>query len=267
MAFKDFELSRYGGRPDEFYQFSLVGGPTYRYTPMRLPVQHLGQTYQPKAIRKSEFTWKKDFSGEDSMTIEVQADLELLKHFQIIVPRKTMFVTIFRKHRGDPEGEAVPVFFGRVRGVSKEGAKAVITCDAFHAMTKRGGLNWWYQVTCNHFLYDGGCGLIKDDWKVTGTVSSLNGTTLVSPMFASKPNGYFKYGHVETVIGDWFIIDHVGDTVTLLHAMEGVSVGEFISGYAGCDRTLNLCWDRFNNGLNHLGFTWSPADNVFVDGI
>lgn len=267
MAFDDKERSAWRGRPEEFYQFHIVGGETYRYTPMRLPLTYQGFEYTPKVMERGDFTFKKDFSGDDSLEIGVQADLEILSNFKIIVPRRSMLITVFRRHRGDSDLDVYPVFFGRVRGCSWEGAKAVLSCDSMYAMTKRGGLNVWYQVQCNHFVYDAGCTLQKTDWRVTGTLQAINGTNISSGAFGTKPNGYFKYGFIEVGNAAYFVIDHVGDTVTLMHVMEGVALGSMVSAYAGCDRTLDTCWDKFGNGLNHLGFTWSPADNVFVDGI
>ena len=267
MAYKLNELSRYLSRPDEFYQFHIIGGATYRYTPMRLPVFYQGFEFTPKAIRRGDFTFKKDFSGEDSMDIQVQADLDILSNFKIIVPRRTMMITIFRRHRGDDDLDVVSIFTGRVRGCSWEGAKATLSCDSMQAMVKRGGLNLWYQVDCNHFVYDAGCGLQKADWRVTGPLQSLAGNRVTCSAFATLPDGTLKHGFIEAGNGNWFIIDHVGDTVTLLNAMEGIPVGSTISAYHGCPRTLDYCWDHFGNGLNHLGFKWSPADNVFVDGL
>lgn len=267
MAFKDFESSAWGGRPDEFFVFSIVGGDTYRYTSARLPLTYQGFEYAPKAIDRGNFTFKKDFSGDDTFDINVQADLDILSNFKIIVPRRTMLVTVYRRHRGDSDLNVYPIFFGRVRGASWEGAKATLSCDSMYAMTKRGGLNIWYQVQCNHFVYDAGCGLQKTDWRVVGPLQSLSGTKVQCAAFASKPNGWFKYGFIEVGNGAYFIVDHAGDTCTVLNAIEGVPIGTMITAYAGCDRSLDTCWDKFNNGLNHLGFKWSPADNVFVDGI
>lgn len=267
MAFDIWEASRWGGRPDEFYVFHVVGGETYRYTSMRLPISYQGFEYAPKAMQRGNFTFKKDFSGDDTFDIEVQADLELLSNFKVIVPRRTMLVTVYRRHRGDGDLEVSPIFFGRVRGCSWQGAKAVVSCDSMYAMTKRGGLNMWYQVQCNHFVYDNGCGLAKGDWKVTGVLQSMAGTTIQSPAFAQRPDGWFKYGFVEVGNGSYFIIDHKGDKVTTLHAVEGVPPGTQIDAFAGCDRTLDTCWEKFQNGLNHLGFHWSPADNVFTEGL
>lgn len=267
MALDTNERSVFSGRPDEFYKFSIVGGETYRYTPMRLPLTYQGFEYQAKAIQRGNYAFKKEMTSQDTLSIEVQSDLEILNNFKIIVPRRTMLVTIYRRHRGDSDLDILPVFFGRVRGVSWEGAKATIECDSMNVMAKRGGLTANFQVGCNYFLYDEGCGLQRGDWKVTGPlVSVVNGVKISSPVFATKPDGWFKYGYLEAGDGAYMIIDHKGSEVTLLNGLEGVAVGAAISAYAGCDRTLTTCWGRFDNGLNYLGFPWSPADNIFTRG-
>lgn len=267
MAFNTNENSVFGGRPDEFYLFQVAGGPTYRYTPARLPLSYQGFEYTPKAMQRGNFTFKKDVTSEDTLKIEVQSDLDLLQHFKIIVPRRTMRVVIYRRHRQDGDTDVQPIFVGRVRGVSWEGAKATIECDSMNAMAKRSGLNMHFQVPCNYFLYGPGCGLQRGDWRVFGELEVVNETTITSAAFATKPDGWFKYGFLEIGDGAYMIVSHTGNQVVLLHALEGVQLGQAFSAYAGCDRTLDTCWDRFNNGLNHLGFKWSPADNIFVQGI
>ena len=85
--------------------------------------------------------------------------------------------------------------------------------------------------------------------------------------YSNKPDGWLKYGFLEANGAYYMIVAHVGQTVTLLHGLEGVSVGETVSAYAGCDQTLETCYTKFGNHLNHLGFTWSPAKNLFERGI
>lgn len=267
MAFDAREASKYGGQPEEFYVFSVLGGKTYRYTPMRLPLTYQGFEFSPKVIERSDYTFKKDLTSEDTMKIDVQSDLDILDLFKIIVPRRTMDVVIYRRHRGDPDSEVWPVFIGRVRGCSWSGAKATIECDSMNAMAKRGGLTLNFQVPCNHFLYNSGCKLNKGDWGVFGTVASIDGVKVTSGAFGTKPDGWFKYGFLEIGNGSYMIATHVGETVTLLQGLEGATPGQTFNAYAGCNRTLDQCWDKFNNGLNHLGFTWSPADNVFATGL
>lgn len=269
MAFDSTEKSSFSGRPEEFYLFQIVGSAeAFRYTPMRLPISYQGFEYTPKAIQRGNYTFKKDVATGDSLSIDVQSDLPLLDHFKIIVPRRTMRVTIFRRHRSGGDLEVMPVFIGRVRGVSWEGPKATIECDSMNAMAKRGGLTANYQVPCNYFLYSAPCGVAEGDWREVAIIQAIdNGTTITSPTFATKPDGFYKYGFLETTDGSYMITSHVGDKITLLNGLEGISAGQSVNVYAGCDRTLDTCWDRFNNGLNHLGFKWSPADNAFVEGI
>lgn len=269
MSLREFEVSAHKGRPDEFYVFEILGGQTYRYTPMRMPITHNGFEYTPKAMQRSNYTFKKDVTSEDSLKIDVQADLDILSQFKIIVPRRTTNVTIYRRHRGDSQNEAIAIFRGRIRGVTWNGAKATIECDAMTHMAKRGGLTTNFQVPCNHFVYSVGCRLNKGDWAAAGLITGLRDSNRIveSPVFATKPDGYWKYGFIEVGDGAYTVVSHSGSSVTLMNGMEGVGLNTEFQVYPGCDRTLDTCWDKFNNGLNHLGFKWSPADNVFETGI
>lgn len=269
MSINNFERSAYGGRPEEFYVFQVVGGPRYTYTSSRLPITHLGVEYTPKVMERGNYTYKKEVSGEDALKIEVQADLDILDQFKIIVPRRATLVAIYRRHRGDPDNEAQVIFRGRIRGVSRGTAKATIECDSMAAMTKRGGLTLNYQVPCNYFVYSTGCGLNKGDFAIPGFLTgiSADGLTLTSPYFATQADQWLKYGFLEIGDGAYTIINHVGDQIRLLNGLEGVTITDPFVAYAGCDRRQETCWTKFKNGLNHLGFKWSPAENVFETGI
>jgi len=62
------------------------------------------------------------------------------------------------------------------------------------------------------------------------------------------------------------ILNHVGDTLTLLTAMAGLAVGQSVTAFAGCKRTLLDCDTKFNNLPFFFGFEWIPAKNPF-DGL
>ena len=269
MSLGDNEASRFAARPDELYVFEVEGRQTYHYTPARLPVMVGAFSYTPKVIQRGNYTFKKDMTSEDSLKIDVQNDLDFLENFKVIVPVRTTNVTIFRRHRGDPDGELRAIFRGRVRGVTWGNAKATVECDSMTAMAKRGGLTLNYQIPCNHFLYTVGCGLAKGDWGKAGrlTQMSSNNRVLESPVFGSKPDGWWKLGFIEIGEGAYMVTAHSGNSVTLLNGVEGVAVNSDFIIYPGCDLKLDTCWDKFNNGLNHLGFKWSPAENVFETGI
>ena len=40
-----------------------------------------------------------------------------------------------------------------------------------------------------------------------------------------------------------------------------------VTGYAGCDRRIDTCWDKFDNGLNSEANAWFPNKNPFQTGI
>jgi hypothetical protein len=81
--------------------------------------------------------------------------------------------------------------------------------------------------------------------------------------FATKPNGWFNAGYIEKGTERRMIINHAGDTLTLLNPMAGLAVGDAITAYAGCKRDYSDCVSKFNNGERFFGFEWIPARNPF----
>jgi hypothetical protein len=59
------------------------------------------------------------------------------------------------------------------------------------------------------------------------------------------------------------IIRHVGDTITLLVPIAGLTAGQAVSAFRGCARTYAECLSPFNNLVNFWGFPWIPERNPF----
>lgn len=59
------------------------------------------------------------------------------------------------------------------------------------------------------------------------------------------------------------IIGHTGSQITLSRPIEGIAVGESVQIYAGCNRFVYTCTEKFDNLLNFGGFPWIPTTNPF----
>jgi uncharacterized phage protein (TIGR02218 family) len=120
-----------------------------------------------------------------------------------------------------------------------------------------------YQKPCNHILYDAGCGVDKNLFKVTATLTSVAAETIKAAAFATKPDGWFNAGYIEKGTERRMILSHVGDTLTLLNPMAGLVVGDVITAFAGCKRDFADCNTKFNNAPNFFGFEFIPGRNPF----
>ncbi len=58
-----------------------------------------------------------------------------------------------------------------------------------------------------------------------------------------------------------FIVEKVGQDVTLMSPFIGLTVGQTVKAYAGCDGTETVCAQRFANLDKHLGFARVPYRN------
>lgn len=184
-----------------------------------------------------------------------------------------MFLTIYRGHDGEGEGQVVTNFTGRVLGCQfTTDDKGELDCAPEQELLKRQIATPVFQKPCNRILYDAGCTVNRFAFSVTGVLASVSadGITIAAPEFADKPDGWFNTGFIE--VGDQLrmIVSHVGDTLTLMNALNGLAPGASVAAFAGCDRTYggtNGCATKFDNGVNFFGYEWIPTKNPFSSGV
>lgn len=266
MAFDPLERSASAGRPEELYEF-YSQAKFWRYTSAAQVATLNNNVFEPvRAMRRTALKQDKD-GGDDSIEVTVPLDNEVAMLFRIIVPARTIWLRIWRRHRGTDDYSQV--WYGRVRGVGWKGSRAIISCDGLNSMFKRGGLRLNYDVKCPHMLYGPGCNLDKDQFRVDGPLTFVSKNTVKSPAFASLPDQHLRLGFLEFGYGYYMISDHVGDTVTTFAGVE-FDIDDrpaTVTAYWGCDRMLQTCWSKFNNGLNSEANAWHPNVNPFEKGV
>ena len=119
-----------------------------------------------------------------------------------------------------------------------------------------------YQPTCNHVLYDSGCGLVKNAYGAAGTVGS--GASAVTVPWASSSTVYaqgtitFTSGANTGVTAN--IKSATATALTLSYPLPNVpAAGDGFSAYQGCDHTLATCKAKFANSANFRGFPFVPV--------
>ena len=124
-----------------------------------------------------------------------------------------------------------------------------------------------YQPFCNNILFDKECGLNKDDWKVTTTVTVNSDGSLQSDDFASKPDGWFIGGFVKYGNEHRLITNHVGNKIWIQVSFNENVNGKMVEAYPGCDGSPSTCRDKFNNLDNFVGFPYIPSKNPVTWGL
>jgi len=123
---------------------------------------------------------------------------------------------------------------------------------------------------CGHFLYDGGCKVNPNSFKVSTVLTSVDGRTVNVATVAPVDTGgnVFPLGMlVHGPSGESMtIIRQSGTTLTLQLPIPGMNVFDSVTIYRGCDHTIDVCDSDFGNVLNFFGFPELPNHELFVPG-
>lgn len=269
MPFDPLEHSASQGRPEELYEFTS-GTKVWRYTSADRSRFLNNFEYLPaRRLRRTALKQDKD-GGDDAITVTVPGDLDIAWLFRVITPYQPIWLKVFRRHRLDGDNY-YQSWIGRVRGCAwTNDGLAKLECDGLNSLFKRSSLRLGYDPTCPHMLYGPGCNLNKDQWRTTGEVIDWGENFIECAEFAAHEDQWFRLGYVEFGNNSYLITDHKGSRVTTFSGIEldpNVISPNTAAAYAGCDRLLETCWVKFDNGLNCEANPWMPNRNPFQAGL
>ena len=245
----------------ELYIFT-IGDETFRYSSAENNVAYGGNTYSAEPIVRNEIS--REFSSE-SASITLPYDLEPAPRYRVLNPSTTVWVTILKD-------TGAVLFYGRVGGCSFDMQKATATLKlvSLQGMLKTKIPSRCYSSGCGFELFDTGCGLAKENFRkallpTTATVSE-DGLSVTSDALTEEPDGYFAGGYVQSGYEASYIISHAGATVTLLFPLQTYNGSLTLYVYAGCDKFLSTCKEKFDNERNFGGFPFVPTTNPTTEG-
>jgi hypothetical protein len=268
MTYATYDLSVDSGSPLELYRF-VYNDTVYRYCTLDGGVPFFtlnGEIYYAASLDHPNYEQSEDIQ-KTTQDLKVRSNLPVAELFFLGPPEGVISVTIMRLHLTDADFNYVVSYKGRVTNCSFDGDDATLHCEPIFSSLRRPGLRMVYETQCVHGLFQQGCNLIRDDWKVLGSVLDVDGLSVVVQQAADKPDGWFKGGTI--VIGDVrrMIMDHVGVTLTVMHAVRTDVIGKDCILYPGCDHTLTMCAIKYNNAVNGMIFAWLPQTNPFTNNI
>jgi len=264
MTFDSREKSTYQGQPVECFRFSQ-GSTLWLWTSADKSITLPVGTFAPEVIKCGELDEERD---DATLEVTVARDNPVAQLFIQSLPVSPVGLTVYKAHRGEESDYKTRLVGGRVTSLRFEGAEAVLTCAPLSGALRRRLPLIQFQSLCPWPLYGPGCTVSKAAFKDSILLTSVSTVTLVSSNFASRPDGWFNNGWVEGTNGaTMFIVNHVGNTVTLMAPLAGLASGQTVFAYAGCDRTEATCNGKFNNLVNHLGFARIPVRNPYEGSI
>lgn len=205
-----------------------------------------------------------------SFTINCALDLEFLELFRVSPP--SGLVTVLCE-RFDLETQSVTevVFKGRIINVAygESEGQATVSCESSSQAIRRMGLRRHYQYGCPHMLYGGECGVDRGQFVTIGPASNITGGTIDMTDISGKDPGYYAGGYIEYTHAQLGTTERIavsesdGITLSLFSFPVGLNNGDEVRAYAGCDRTLTTCDQKFSNAENYGGMPFIPGKNPF----
>lgn len=264
MTFDTDETGIESSIPRDLYEFIL---PTvnHRLTSASRDVVHNGQTFRAGTIQRADTRpATAESAGELEISMIVTHALPQ-RYLRAGIPPKRINVNVYRKQTTSAGYELAWV--GIVVGMSCERHLAkLLVAQSMSAAIPRRIPTITVGRECAHVLYDSGCRVARASFRVATTVSAINGPDLTVASIDGKPNGWGAWGElVHVASGEKMTIQsQEGTFVRMQMPIPDMQAGDAVEIYAGCDRSVATCFEKFANQVNFGGFPQLPKRNPFV---
>ena len=257
-AYKTADLAQYGSEPVELFEFS--GTHTGFYTSGQQPIVYNFINFEPIYIRMSGLKWTDDIT-EQAVEVHVKADHPIAKDFVASVPALTCYLVVRRYIKQANEFRIV--WQGVI--ISPEITEdwiCILRCEPMLRMINRMGLRPMYQLACRHPLYSAKCGLNRANFRTRTTVTAINGTAIT---VGNTPSRTCVNGEIyrERDGAARMIYSQASNVLTLSAGIPGLTVGDTVDVYPGCNHAISNC-QGFGNLNNFGGFPYIPSKNPFT---
>lgn len=244
----------------ELYQI-IMDNDTFYYTSGESDFTLANQTYKAVSIYRQELS--KDSLNDDAKIV-CNFDLEPINLYKEFNPSVGVYVRILNT-KGNQ------LFLGRIKGVefNINKGEATISLSAVGGLLKAKIPVRTYSKECGFNLFDSGCGLKSENYRVTLSNNfsiSDDKLEISSSALSTKQDGFFNGGYAKFGNQYSYISSHKGDKITLMFPLKSLSTADLVYVYAGCDKTIKMCRDKFNNSINYGGFPFVPSKNPVTQG-
>jgi len=257
------EQSVQDAEPIELYLFNKDDEQYWSYTSTDYNIIYNGRNYEAALIQSSDKILNAN-SLKTQITITIDLSNSFVRQFIKEPIEGVIQLIIYRKYRNDYK-----IYWrGYVQGVKFSSKEAKIIVGLKTNRLRRNGLQRKYQRNCGLPLYSYWCTISEDDsnFYVDGTISNIDGTTIIATIFGTKADGWFVGGKLKTDNGfcKQKIVYHVGTEIKISKSISSLNIGDTFRAWAGCDHLKATCKDKFDNKLNFGGQPYLPDKNPFT---
>jgi len=275
MTYEAQEESLESGQPIELYEF-FAGGVPFRFTNGETEQVRTGETYLAAGISRSNI---KRSGPKFEAETEIRGSLEdetisgFLTQWAQISPEGHTTIKIYEKHLTDGAGEYRTNFIGEVESVRFDELQARLLCKTMGDITTREGPKDTWGGDCENQFGDSYCQVILTNFQKQLPLTTLgaDGITLTfNTVGDGQNNGDFIGGMVKLQSRPFdfrFVVDHVGDVLTLQQPFADISPGDPCDIVQGCHHTVDDCLNRFDNLVEYGATPYTPRDNPFTTSL
>lgn len=226
-----------------------------------------GQTYTAiDGLKRGRLVQSAEIQ-KGGLDIEMPLGIEFLEQFSPTPPMSAVHLNFKRIRVSD--GLVRTAWMGVVSDVEDDGKWATVKCQSLSAAMAARGLRRTWQVPCAVPLYSAGngmCNVNPDDFRADAVPADAGGYIVRAGAFAAYGDHYFRGGFLRYPDGAEFehvhITDQVGDTLFLLTPVR-IAAGVMVSAFPGCDHSMLMCHEKFDNSLNYAGQHTLPTEGPF----
>ena len=284
----------------ELYDIALTNGQVYHFTNFQTPIT--ASVYSPAA---GPFTWQTGLTikrgtvtqsvgskgGNMSITVSPQLDSPnapvLINGYPFLQACRLGFLDgatlqmnkLFMSPPApgtqlDTSPGATGWFKGECQQVQAGRLSAKITVNDYLSMLGQQYMpRQLFGAACFHQVYDAGCGLLKANFTVSGSVTSATDGAHFDTNL-TKADDYFDLGVITFTSG---ANDGLTANVATYKNASGAlvlrypfpktpAVGDTFTIYPGCDLQQSTCTNKFSNGGRFSGQPYTPTAETVIDG-
>lgn len=258
MSWNQFECSTNDGRSVALYEFSY-GAKSFLYTNADRDIEIDNRHWTAIAISDKGLS----AGSGNNLEVTMPSDSDVAVLYRTLVLSNAIKIKIHRYHESDELKEFQTVWVGSVQEIKREAIERikVITTSVASAFS-RSGLRLTYGRACPYSLYDHNCTLIADDYAYQTTIVSVTGSSIIVEHIKETESYFsggflsFDFDGIKELRG---LKEQKGTEIHIIGTTFGLTEGQDIILYAGCDHTVNTCKQKFNNLLNYGGQPHIPT--------
>lgn len=273
----------------DLYTFTLKDGNIARYCSGDRDITHDGNVYScggqtgPYFQREgegSEINWKVGLEVDtlnftvipkngqiNGVDFPIACRIGMFDYADLVLERA------FMPTYGDVSAGTVLLFNGLVGEIDPAGRSSLtFTINSYTDVLNISMPRNKYQAPCVNTLYDDACSLNRASFAVNSAVASGSSVTSINAVLAAA-TGYFDRGSVVFTSGDNNGVSRAIKTYTngspsnftMIPPLPfAPAIADTFTVYPGCDKTMTVCQNKFNNLENFRGMPFIPVPETAI---